>query len=110
MEKELVEFFEAAKKAADAAASESADGGAEESRCLDALQQLKNFPVTYQLLVSTQVTFFPLLYYIYIVSLIYFFYRLLQIICKTNGIWDLGFFFLFFLVIWVPVNLEALVE
>ncbi|KAK4579755.1 hypothetical protein RGQ29_029429 [Quercus rubra] len=55
MEKELVEFFEAAKKAADAAASESADGGAEESRCLDALQQLKNFPVTYQLLVSTQV-------------------------------------------------------
>lgn len=59
MEKELVEFFEAAKKAADSAASESADGGAEESRCLDALQQLKNFPVTYQLLVSTQVLFFP---------------------------------------------------
>ena len=68
MEKELVEFFEAAKKAADAAASESADGGAEESRCLDALQQLKNFPVTYQLLVSTQVLIFPLLYYMYIVS------------------------------------------
>jgi transcription elongation factor S-II len=53
MEKELVELFEAAKKAADAAAS--VDGGAEESRCLDALQQLKNFPVTYQVLVSSQV-------------------------------------------------------
>ena len=76
MEKELVEFFEAAKKAADAAASESADGGAEESRCLDALQQLKNFPVTYQLLVSTQVLIFPLLYYIYIVSFIYIYFLL----------------------------------
>ncbi|KAG2730662.1 hypothetical protein I3843_01G298900 [Carya illinoinensis] len=53
MERELVELFEAAKKAADAAAS--ADGGAEEIRCLDALHQLKNFPVTYHLLVSTQV-------------------------------------------------------
>lgn len=48
-----MELFEAAKKAADVAAS--ADGGSEESRCLDALRQLKNFPVTYQVLVSTQV-------------------------------------------------------
>ncbi|XP_023531955.1 transcription elongation factor TFIIS-like [Cucurbita pepo subsp. pepo] len=55
MEKELVELFEAAKKAADAAAAPSNDGGAEESRCLDALRQLKKFPVTYQILVSTQV-------------------------------------------------------
>ena len=54
MEKELVELFEAAKKAADAAA---VNGGApsHEERCLDALKQLKNFPVTYQVLVSTQV-------------------------------------------------------
>lgn len=53
MERELVELFETAKKAADAAAT--AEGGAEETRCLDALGQLKSFPVTYQLLVSTQV-------------------------------------------------------
>lgn len=54
MERELVELFEAAKKAADAATSE--DGGpAEESRCLDALKELKEFPVNYQVLVSTQV-------------------------------------------------------
>ena len=57
MENELVELFEAAKKAADAAAAPSNDGGAEESRCLDALRQLKKFPVTYQILVSTQVFF-----------------------------------------------------
>ena len=53
MERELVELFETAKRSADAAAT--ADGGAEESRCLDALGELKSFPVTYQLLVSTQV-------------------------------------------------------
>ncbi|GMH05010.1 hypothetical protein Nepgr_006850 [Nepenthes gracilis] len=53
MQKELVELFEAAKKAADAAAE---DGGlAEESRCLDALKRLKDFPVNYQMLVATQV-------------------------------------------------------
>lgn len=56
MEKELLELFEAVKKSADAATS--CDGGAEESQCLDALEQLKNFPVTYQLLISTQVCFF----------------------------------------------------
>ncbi|CDP13893.1 unnamed protein product [Coffea canephora] len=56
MEKELVELFEKAKKAADAA---SADGGAdsspEESRCLDALKRLKKLPINYDILVSTQV-------------------------------------------------------
>lgn len=56
METELVELFETAKKAADAAAT--AEGGAEETRCLDALGKLKSFPVTYQLLVSTQVFYF----------------------------------------------------
>ncbi|CAK9136719.1 unnamed protein product [Ilex paraguariensis] len=56
MANELIELFEAVKKAADAAA---VDGGAEsspeEDRCLDALKQLKKFPVNYQVLVSTQV-------------------------------------------------------
>ncbi|XVF00384.1 hypothetical protein REPUB_Repub03eG0280900 [Reevesia pubescens] len=53
-EKELVELFEAAKKVADRAAT--LDGGAsEESRCIEPLSQLKNFPITYQLIVSTQV-------------------------------------------------------
>ncbi|XP_059300909.1 transcription elongation factor TFIIS-like [Lycium ferocissimum] len=52
MEKELIELFDAVKRAADAAA---VDGGADESRCLDALKRLKKFPVNYQVLVSTQV-------------------------------------------------------
>ena len=56
MEKELVELFEKAKKAADAA---SADGGAdsspEESCCLDALKRLKKLPINYDILVSTKV-------------------------------------------------------
>ncbi|GMH19346.1 hypothetical protein Nepgr_021187 [Nepenthes gracilis] len=55
MEKELVELFEAAKKAADAAAMD--DGSVDETRCLDALQRLKDFPVNYQILVTTQVLF-----------------------------------------------------
>lgn len=61
MERELIELFEAVKKAADAAV---ADGGssAEEDRCIDALNQLEKFPVNYQILVSTQVTT-TLLYY-----------------------------------------------
>jgi transcription elongation factor S-II len=54
MDKELVDLFESAKKAADAAATAS-DGGSEVSRCLDALKLLKNFPITYDILVSTQV-------------------------------------------------------
>ena len=56
MDKELVVLFEAAKKAADEAASE--DGGAaEEILCLDSLRELKDFPVNYQILVDSQVHF-----------------------------------------------------
>lgn len=56
MEKELIELFDAAKRAADAAAEDGgADSSPEESRCLDALKRLKKFPVNYQVLVSTQV-------------------------------------------------------
>lgn len=55
MESELVELFEAAKKAADAAAAEDSGSVEEESRCLEALKELKDFPVNYQILVSTQV-------------------------------------------------------
>lgn len=51
MEKELLEFFEAAKKAADAAVKNDA----EENRCVDALKRLMDFPVTLQVLLSTQV-------------------------------------------------------
>ncbi|KAL1542047.1 transcription elongation factor TFIIS-like [Salvia divinorum] len=51
MEKELTELFEAVKRAADGAEKSPA----EEGRCLDALKQLKKFPVNYQLLISTQV-------------------------------------------------------
>ncbi|KAI4306971.1 hypothetical protein L6164_030206 [Bauhinia variegata] len=53
MEKELVELYESVKKAADAASSGQSEH--EESRCIDALEQLKKFPVNYQILVSTQV-------------------------------------------------------
>ena len=56
MEKELVQLYEAVKKAADVATS--SDSEAEESRCLDAFRQLKKFPVNYQILVSTQVLLF----------------------------------------------------
>ena len=56
MEKELVELFEKAKKAADAASADAgADSSPEESRCLDALKRLKKPPITYDILVSTQV-------------------------------------------------------
>lgn len=53
-EKELVELYEAAKKAADASTSTD-NSPSEETRCLDALEQLKNFPVNYKILVNTQV-------------------------------------------------------
>ncbi|KAJ6798635.1 transcription elongation factor TFIIS [Iris pallida] len=46
MEKDLVETFEAAKKAADAE---------EEERCVDALRTLRKLPVTMDVLVKTQV-------------------------------------------------------
>lgn len=53
-ERELLETFEAAKKAADAA---SEDGGAspEADRCIDALNRLREIKVTTAVLVSTQV-------------------------------------------------------
>ncbi|GKV03014.1 hypothetical protein SLEP1_g15379 [Rubroshorea leprosula] len=56
MEKELVDLFEAAKKAADLAAADGvSSSGPEVSRCIDALKLLKGFPVTKDVLVSTQV-------------------------------------------------------
>ncbi|KAJ4832555.1 hypothetical protein Tsubulata_000118 [Turnera subulata] len=56
IEKELVELFEAAKKAADAAVSgDLSPKGPEVTRCVDALKQLKDFPITSDMLVSTQV-------------------------------------------------------
>lgn len=56
METELIELFETAKKAADAAAAAvEAELSPEEDRCLDVLKQLEGFPVNYQVLVSTQV-------------------------------------------------------
>ncbi|KZV51926.1 transcription elongation factor A protein 3-like [Dorcoceras hygrometricum] len=51
MEKELIELFESAKRAADMAD----DSPGEVDRCVDAIKQLKKFPVNYQVLVSTQV-------------------------------------------------------
>lgn len=51
-----MELFDAAKKAADSAAIDGvSSGGPEVSRCVDALKRLKSFPVTYDVLVSTQV-------------------------------------------------------
>jgi len=56
MEKEVVELFEVAKKAADAAAKEGdSPSGPEVERCVDALKQLMNVTVTSAILVSTQV-------------------------------------------------------
>ncbi|XWS35423.1 hypothetical protein CRYUN_Cryun21dG0124900 [Craigia yunnanensis] len=56
MERELVDLFEAAKKSADLAATDAvSSNGPEVSRCVDALKQLKAFPVTYDILVSSQV-------------------------------------------------------
>lgn len=51
-----MELFDAAKKAADSAAIDGvSSSGPEVSRCVDALKRLKSFPVTYDVLVSTQV-------------------------------------------------------
>jgi len=55
MERELMETFEAAKKAADAAAEEDGGSSPEADRCLDALRRLRAFRVTTDVLVSTQV-------------------------------------------------------
>ncbi|KAJ0975470.1 hypothetical protein J5N97_017435 [Dioscorea zingiberensis] len=53
MEKELLDTFAAAKKAADAAASDSSSAAVD--RCVDALQQLRRIPVNMKDLVNTQV-------------------------------------------------------
>ncbi|KAI4302637.1 hypothetical protein MLD38_038358 [Melastoma candidum] len=55
MERELLEVFETARKSADAAANAGAAPGPEVSRCVDALERLKVFPVSYDALVATQV-------------------------------------------------------
>ncbi|XP_065853079.1 transcription elongation factor TFIIS [Euphorbia lathyris] len=56
MERELLELFEAARKAADAASNDAvSSSGPEVGRCVDALKQLKIFPITYDILVSSQV-------------------------------------------------------
>ncbi|CAL9092232.1 unnamed protein product [Musa textilis] len=57
MDKELLETFEAAKKAADVAA-EAGGGSPEVDRCVDALKRLRSMPVTTQDLVETQVIVF----------------------------------------------------
>lgn len=58
MERELVELFEVAKKAADAAAGDGVSStGPEVSRCVDSLKRLRDFPVSYDALVATQVNF-----------------------------------------------------
>lgn len=63
MEAELIELYESAKKAADAAVGDGVEESSpEEDRCVDALKQLKKFPVNYQLLVSTQVYIYLFLY------------------------------------------------
>ncbi|PKA61788.1 hypothetical protein AXF42_Ash008619 [Apostasia shenzhenica] len=53
MEKEILETFEAARKAADAAAG--GGGMPEEERCLEALRRLMKMPVTVSDLVGTQI-------------------------------------------------------
>lgn len=89
MEKELVELFEAAKKAAEAAKSD--EGGAEESRCLDAFEQLKNFPVTYSLLCSTQVLKFnnPIrfFYFLYLIFIYLFYFGFINFVCMIANIY-----------------------
>lgn len=54
MKEELLETFEAAKRAADAAA-ELGGASPEVDRCVDALRQLRKIPVTTDVLVATQV-------------------------------------------------------
>lgn len=62
MERELLEAFEAARKAADAVGEAAAAAGAgeeespEAARCVDALRRLRGARVTTAALVSTQVS------------------------------------------------------
>ncbi|KAE8702920.1 hypothetical protein F3Y22_tig00110478pilonHSYRG00035 [Hibiscus syriacus] len=56
MERELVDLFEAASTAADLAISNAvSSNGPEVSRCVDVLNLLKAFPITYDILLSTKV-------------------------------------------------------
>lgn len=54
MERELLETFDAAKKAADATAGQG--DSPEAGRCLDALRRLRDIRVNTDILVSTQVS------------------------------------------------------
>ncbi|CAI0474777.1 unnamed protein product [Linum tenue] len=52
----VIELFEFAKKAGDAAVGDDiSSNGPEVGRCVDALKQLGNYPITYEILVSSQV-------------------------------------------------------
>ncbi|CAN1134149.1 Transcription elongation factor TFIIS [Linum perenne] len=53
---EVIELFESAKKAGDSAVGDEVPtNGPEVERCVDALKQLGNYPITYEILVSSQV-------------------------------------------------------
>ncbi|CAI0423743.1 unnamed protein product [Linum tenue] len=53
---EVIELFESAKKAGDAAVGDDiSSNGPEVGRCVDALKQLGDYPITYEILVSSQV-------------------------------------------------------
>lgn len=54
MKKESMRLYKAVKKAADLAAT-LPNNQVEEDRCLDALKLLKKFPVTYEILMSSQI-------------------------------------------------------
>lgn len=61
MEKELLQLFQTVEKAATAAENDAGEGlSPEEDRCIDVLKQLQKCPVNYDVLVSTQVTFYVL--------------------------------------------------
>ncbi|KAF6170298.1 hypothetical protein GIB67_042988 [Kingdonia uniflora] len=54
MDKELLELYETAKKAADAVLANGDEDSPEEARCVEALKQLRKIPVTMKVLVDTQ--------------------------------------------------------
>ncbi|CAN1142010.1 Transcription elongation factor TFIIS [Linum perenne] len=56
LEIEVIELFESAKKAGDDAFGDDiASDGPEVERCVDAIKLLENFPITFEILASTQV-------------------------------------------------------
>ncbi|KAI4988664.1 hypothetical protein ZWY2020_035904 [Hordeum vulgare] len=55
MERELMETFEATKKASDAAVEEADGLPPEAERCLDALRRLRKFHVNTDVVVTTQI-------------------------------------------------------